>query len=84
MPRSGQALLNVLLFALVTTAFLTVGTRFVSGALKQGRAAKGDAQVYNVARAGITHAVSWLQKQSVQPVRSAPIVSLCHTRSASS
>jgi hypothetical protein len=69
MQRSGQALVNVLLFALVTTAFLTVGTRFVAGALKQGRTAKGDAQVYNVARAGITHAVSWLQKQAVQPVQ---------------
>ncbi|MDB5096991.1 MAG: hypothetical protein JWM80_1412 [Cyanobacteria bacterium RYN_339] len=69
MQRSGQALLNVLLFALVTTAFLTVGIRMVVGSLQQGRDAKGDAQVYNVARAGLTHAVSWLQKQPVQPVQ---------------
>lgn len=68
LQRPGMALLNVLLLTLVTTAMLVVGVQFVSSALKQGRQARGDTQVYNVARAGITHAVSWLQKQASQPV----------------
>lgn len=66
--RPGVALLNVLFFTFVTAAFLVVGAQLVTNALKAGRNAKGDAQVYNVARAGIAHAVSWLQRQDEQPV----------------
>ncbi len=66
--RPGVALLNVLFFTFVTSAFLVVGVQMVTNALKAGRNAKGDAQVYNVARAGIAHAVSWLQQQDEQPV----------------
>lgn len=66
--RPGVALLNVLFFTFVTSAFLVVGVQIVTNALKAGRNAKGDAQVYNVARAGIAHAVSWLQQQDEQPV----------------
>ena len=66
--RPGVALLNVLFFTFVTSAFLVVGVQLVTNALKAGRNAKGDAQVYNVARAGIAHAVSWLQRQDEQPV----------------
>ena len=67
--RPGVALLNVLFFTFITSAFLVVGVQLVTNALKAGRNAKGDAQVYNVARAGIAHAVSWLQRQDEQPVR---------------
>ncbi len=66
--RSGLALVNVLVFAIFTTAFLVAGIQFTTQAMKAGRKSKSNAQVYNVALAGITHATFWMQKQNVQPV----------------
>ena len=66
--RSGIAIVNVLIFAVFTTVFLIAGVSFTQAAIKQGRKAGSTAQVYNVALAGITHSVFWLQRQAVQPV----------------
>lgn len=66
--RQGMALVNVLMFTFFTTVFLIVGSQFIQGAVKHGRKSNSSAQVYNVALAGINHAVQWLQKQSNQPV----------------
>lgn len=66
--RRGIALVNVLIFASFTTLFVIAGIQFTQHAMKGSRKATPNAQVYNVARAGINHAVFWLQKQTVQPV----------------
>jgi hypothetical protein len=66
--RQGQALANVLILTLLTTAFLIAGVRFVTDSLKQGRLNRRDNQIYNVGLAGISHAVSWLRKQATKPV----------------
>lgn len=66
--RQGIALVNVLIFASFTTLFVIAGIQFTQHAMKGSRKAAPNAQVYNVARAGINHAVFWLQKQTVQPV----------------
>lgn len=66
--RPGIALMNVLMFTFITTVFLIVGIQFSQSALKSGRLSAQDTQAYNVAMAGINHAVYWLQKQSTQPV----------------
>jgi Tfp pilus assembly protein PilX len=59
--RRGIALLNVLMFTVVTTVFLVVGIQFTQSAVRQGRKSNGEAQVYNVAMAGMNHAISWFQ-----------------------
>lgn len=56
------------MFMIVTTIFLITGTQFVSNSLKAGRAARKDGQLFNVALAGINHAISWLKRQPSQPV----------------
>lgn len=66
--RRGQALANVLILTLMTTAFLVVGVQFVTDSLKQGRLNRRDNQIYNVGLAGLNHAVSWLRKQATKPV----------------
>ncbi|MEB3223028.1 MAG: hypothetical protein VKS61_13205 [Candidatus Sericytochromatia bacterium] len=67
--RPGIALFQVLMFAAITTIFLVAGSQFVMGSLKEGRASRRDSQVYNVALAGINHAVAWLKRQPYQPVQ---------------
>lgn len=66
--RRGIALVNALIFALLAAFMFAVGVQFTTSALRQGRTTKADAQVYNVALAGITAATNWLQKQNTQPV----------------
>lgn len=66
--RPGLALVNVLVFAVFATAFLIASVQFTASSLKAGRKTGANAQAYNVALAGINHAVSWMQRQSTQPV----------------
>lgn len=62
-----MALANVLVFMFLTTMFLIVGVQFTQSSLNQGRKSKANNQVYNVATAGLKHALLYLQKQDQQP-----------------
>jgi Tfp pilus assembly protein PilX len=66
--RRGVALVTALIFAMLAAFMFAVGVQFTQSSLRQGRNTKADAQVYNVALAGITHATNWLQRQNIQPV----------------
>ena len=59
--RSGIALVNVLLFATITTIMLVAGIQFTQASLKEGSGSTNEQMAYQVALGGITHAVAWLQ-----------------------
>lgn len=66
--RQGIALVNALIFALLSAAFLIVAIQFTTMAIKQGRPNQSSEQVYNVALAGLNAATAWLRQQTTQPV----------------
>lgn len=63
-----MALVNVLIFALVSVAAISAGAQYFSNMMRVGRKTSYDEQTYNIALAGIQHAISWLNRQDVQPV----------------
>jgi hypothetical protein len=66
--RAGFALLNAMLLASVLTLTLIAGISYTQASYKSGRKIKYEAQVYNVARAGLVDAIAWFKRQKEQPV----------------
>jgi Tfp pilus assembly protein PilX len=66
--RAGFALLNALLLASVLTLALVTSINYTQASYRSARNIKYEAQVYNVARAGLVDAIAWFKRQKQQPV----------------
>ena len=66
--RPGFALLNAILLASVLTLALVAGINYTNASYRAARKIKYEAQVFNVARAGLVDAIAWFKRQKQQPV----------------
>lgn len=66
--RRGMALVNVLIFAIVSVAAISASSQYFSQTMRVSRKSSYDEQAYNIALAGVQHAISWLNRQDLQPV----------------
>ena len=66
--RPGFALLNAMLLTAVLTLALVASINYTQASYRAGRTLKYEAQVYNVARAGLVDTIAWFKRQTEQPV----------------